>query len=98
MASRESQYTRLDKIEAGRDATIISGLIAPWVNTRISNEVQLMVADFRSQLMTHDMMVGRIAGIAMLLTLMSELENIQVQASTAVEKEMSNAKGQEKPN
>lgn len=87
-----TQKDRLDQIEKGRAASMIESLVGPWINERIGIEVQLMVAEYRGGQMTHDQMVGRVAGMAMMFTMASELQNLQRRAEGAAEKEFGNAK------
>lgn len=91
---RSNQQNRLDQIERGRTSSLIESVVGPWINSRIGVEVRLMVAEYRGNNMSHDQMVGRIAGIAMMLTMVNELENTQRQAEGASDKEFGN--GQEK--
>lgn len=87
----EAQQRRIEAIDAGREASIMSGVVGPWIADKITDEVKRMVAEYRGGEMTHDRMVGTIAGIAMLMTLTSDLESTQRRANVAADKEFGNA-------
>ena len=82
---------RIDKIAKGREASLMAGLLKPLIDRKISENVLGLVAQYRSENLHHDLMIGRVAAISTLMGLMSELEAVHKQGLNALEREVKNA-------
>ena len=91
MESNTTQDDRLLRMEHGRQATIISGLVKPYVDSKISFLVQEMAAKYRTGEANHDFLLGRTAEITALLNMMSDLERLYKVGVKAANQELGNA-------
>lgn len=74
MANITSRDEHLQRMETGRQATIISGLVKPYIDNKIASIVHEMAGAYRNREATHDFLLGRTAEITALLNMMSDLE------------------------
>jgi hypothetical protein len=91
MSSPEVQQDRLDKIQIGREANAMRGILDPYVDQRIMTIVQGMVSAYRSRRLDHDFLVGSVAQITAYFDLMSDLDSQAKQGAIAAAKEMMGA-------
>lgn len=82
---------RVDKIAKGREASLIAGLLKPLIDKKISENLLLLVTQYRSGDVTYQDMLGRVASISTLMGMMSELEAVHKQGLNALEREVKNA-------
>jgi hypothetical protein len=84
-------YRNAERIEDGREATLVRGVVEPWINGYIDDKVTLMVAIYRSGSYTHDDLVGKVAEISALRSLIDSLQSTERRGSIAMEKENAKA-------
>ena len=86
MASRRNE----ELLDRSREAALIESTVGPWVQDRIGQIVQRLVATYRGGTINHDGMLGGIAQISELMGMMSDLENKQQQGVVAAQQEFRN--------
>lgn len=90
-----SQQQNIERIEAGREATFVRGAIQGIVDDQIRTSVVHLVSMYRQGGIDHDMLVGKVAEIAALESLMAELDSRERRAEVAIEREFGNGKKDE---
>ena len=91
MVDRKEQDRRLrrfDAMDAGRDAALVSSVVVPLINGRITTYVQQLAGMYRGGQVNHDMLLGKVAEITAMLNLIADLEGAQRQGDIAAEKEL----------
>ena len=91
MVDRKEQDRRLrrfDAMDAGRDAALVSSVIVPLINSRITTYIQQLAGLYRGGQLGHDMLLGKVAEITAMLNLIADLEGAQRQGDIAAEKEL----------
>lgn len=86
-----TQDQNIAKMEAGREAAAVDGLVKPYVMARVDVIVEQMVAIYRGGVMPHDVLVGKLGEITGLLDLIYHLEHVQKIGDNAAQKEIGNA-------
>ena len=86
-----SQDANFEKMERGRAATVAEAAINDLVEDHINLCIGQLIQMYRSEAMLHDVLVGKIAEIAAMHSLMSELETRQRIGHIAAEKELGHA-------
>jgi hypothetical protein len=86
-----SQEHNHQLMQEGEQAVAIRGLIEEFVQDRVRNEVVAMIAMYRNGDTHHDKLVGKVAEIAALESLLSDLNTIQQRGIVARNKEIRNA-------
>jgi len=90
------QRFNLEKIERGRDASLMGGIVKPYIDEKVTIQIRRLVQLYRGGQYTHDMLVGGIAHIAGLLMLLEDLEAIYRQGVVASEKEFGDGRAEER--
>lgn len=88
----DKQDLRMQSMQKGREASIIAGLVGPYLNDQISNLVAKMAATYRSGQMDYQTLLGAAAQITFCLDLMSHLESQVRQADHATKEELDGQK------
>lgn len=88
MANRDRNH---ELMERAKDASLIHSAILPFINDKVTQHVQMMVALYRGKQFTHDQLLGIVAEISALLSLTTDLENQVRQGDIAAEREFKNA-------
>jgi len=83
----------LDAMEDGRNAAVIASIVQPYIKDRIDNCVIALVQDYRGRTLTHDLMLGKIAEMAALMDMISNLDSTQRQGEVAANRELGRGKG-----
>lgn len=84
MANQARNHELMGKAQ---DASLIHSLVLPFVNDKVTQHVQMLVALYRGKIYTHDQLLGMVAEISALLSLISDLEVQIRQGDIAAEKE-----------
>ena len=81
----------LYQIERGNQAMSIRGVIAPFVNQKIQDAVAALVAMYRGGDIKHDLLIGKVGEISVLMHILGQLEVEQARGQQAMQKEMKDA-------
>jgi len=83
-----NQDANIEKIEKGRAATLAESVINELVEDHINVCITQLIQMYRSEVINHDVLIGKVAEIAAMHGLMNELETRQRIGHIAAEKEM----------
>lgn len=82
----------IDTIEDGQRAVAVAGYIREEVDNQVRMHVTSLIAIYRQGKIDHDLLIGKVAEIAALEGLMSELENRAMRGVAATNREYNSAK------
>lgn len=88
MVNRDHNH---ELMERAKEASLTHSVVIPFVNDKITQHVQMMVALYRGGKYTHDQLLGLVAEIAALMALVSDLEAQVRQGDIAAEREFRDA-------
>lgn len=88
------QDERLEKIERGRAAAIAEALVGDIIDEHVNMCVSHLIQMYRGGDINHDQMVGKVAEMAAMQHLSTELESRQRQGNMAAQREYGNAETQ----
>ena len=94
MTSPDQQHRNLETIQDGRNATIVAGVVRPYIDERIYLLMHNMAGMYRSKQLNHDILVGTAAQMSCLLDMLSDLDSKARQGDIAANKEIGRAKTQ----
>lgn len=80
----------IEAIDEGRQATVIAGAIREYVDERMREHVIALMSMYRNGavgVISHDMLIGKVAEITALSDLLSDLENTARRGETAARRE-----------
>lgn len=83
-----SQETRHAAMQRATDAGTLMALAGPVIQQQIDAAVNLMVANYRGEKTSHDLMLGKVAEISALQGVLSSLESLIRQGERAMEQEI----------
>lgn len=86
-----SQERNHQLMQEGEQAVLIRGVIEPFIHETIRDDLKLLISMYRNGDTAHDKLVGKIAEIAALEKLLSDLDSKQVRGNVARAKEINNA-------
>lgn len=82
------QQDRLDTIEQGKRATVVKGVVDEYVSYQVGKITSRLVAAYRGGSLTHDQILGGIAEISALFTLVNDLASEQRAGESAMKQEI----------
>lgn len=89
--SSSVQARRHELMEEGREATEVASIVLNPINDQIELVVKQLMNHYRTGVMNHDYIIGKLGEIAGLHQLITDLEMKQNRASLAAAKELGNA-------
>jgi hypothetical protein len=92
MTSLDQQQRNLEKIQDGREAVALAGILRPYIDNRIALIVHETVSRYRQGMADYPFLLGNAAKITALMDTLSDLENKTRLGDIATAKEMGNAK------
>lgn len=90
MVSITTREGNLNRMHEGRHATVIAGLVKPYIDNKVTLLVHEMCNAYRSREATHEFLLGKTAEVTALLNLMADLERAYKLGVNASKQEIGN--------
>lgn len=87
----EAQEDRLERIQAGREATALIGLLKPYMDERVAILVHKMASHYRQGTADFPTLLGAAAQISGILDILSDLDTTRNRGTTSASQELGNA-------
>lgn len=87
------QQERMDRMEAGRTATLALGILREPVEAYREKVLNRLIACYRSGMTDHDTILGGIAELTALDNLIKDMQNTVHKGNVAAEVEFKNGQG-----
>lgn len=84
----EAQEDRLERIQAGREATALIGLLKPYMDDRVALLVHKMATHYRNGTAEYPVLLGTAAQISGILDILSDLDTTRNRGTTSAAQEM----------
>lgn len=88
----DKQEARMQAMQRGREASIIGGLIGPYLNDKVTIIISRMASSYRSGQIDYTTLLGAAAQVTLCLDIISDLESRGRQAETATQEELNGPK------
>lgn len=87
---QEAQEDRLERMQAGREATALTGLLKPYMDDRVDLIVHRMVSLYRQGTADYPALLGAAAQISCIMDILSDLDTTRNRGNVSAAKELKN--------
>lgn len=87
----DAQEDRLERIQAGREATALIGLLKPYMDDRVALLVHQMVSRYRQGTADYSTLLGTAAQITCIMDILSDLDTTRNRGTTSASQELKDA-------
>lgn len=84
----EAQEDRLERIQAGREAVALTGLLKPYMDNRVDLIVHMMVSHYRSGTANLNNLLGAAAQISCIMDILSDLDTTRNRGDISARQEL----------